>query len=220
MMLLSDAQGIFLRATKENTDLCRVCTAVANLHAANINQGFLPSLSTRFLCELYRCIGEHPECFLIAEEHGGKVIGFIAGTTGKRPLRSVLLRHPFRVFTALLPSLTNRHRIAGILAVARHVGSDHHSTKILPRAELLSMAVDVKLRGQGCAERLFKALEVQLGRANVSAFRIVAGSSLTAACRFYGKMGATEVERFQLHKGEDSIIFQRVVPTYTMGVQA
>jgi ribosomal protein S18 acetylase RimI-like enzyme len=82
------------------------------------------------------------------------------------------------------------------------------------------MAVDVKLRGQGCAERLFKALEVQLGQANVSAFRIVAGSSLTAACRFYGKMGATEVERFQLHKGGVSVVFQKVVPTHTMGVQA
>ena len=82
------------------------------------------------------------------------------------------------------------------------------------------MAVDVKLRGQGCAERLFKALEVQLGQANVSAFRIVAGSSLTAACRFYGKMGATEIKRFQLHKGEDSIVFQKAIPTHTMGVQA
>jgi ribosomal protein S18 acetylase RimI-like enzyme len=220
MMLLSDAQGIHVDATKHSTDLCRVYTAVANLHAANINQGFLPSLGTRFLYELYRCIGEHPKCFLIAEEHDGKVMGFIAGTTGKRPLRSVLLRHPFRVFTALLLSFTNRHRIAGVLAVARHVGSDHHSTKNLPRAELLSMAVDVKLRGQGCAERLFKALETQFSQANISEFRIVAGSQLTAACRFYGKMGATEVARFELHKGVISIIFRKSIPTYSARVRA
>ena len=220
MILLNNASGIHVGGTKGDIDLGRVCMAVAHLHSTNINHGFLPSLGTRFLYELYRCISEHPETFLIAEEHDGKVLGFIAGTTGKRPLRSVLLRHPFRVFTALLPSLTNRHRIAGILAVARHVGSDHHSTTNLPRAELLSMAVDVKLRGQGCAERLFKSLEAQLRQANVSAFRIVAGSSLTAACRFYEKMGATEAERFQLHKGDVSIVFQKVVPTYAMEVQA
>jgi ribosomal protein S18 acetylase RimI-like enzyme len=81
------------------------------------------------------------------------------------------------------------------------------------------MVVDVKLRGQGCVERLFKALEAQLSQVNVSAFRIVAGSSLTAACRFYGKMGATEVERFQLHKGGVSIVFQKVLPKYTMRIQ-
>jgi hypothetical protein len=33
-------------------------------------------------------------------------------------------------------------------------------------------------------------------------------------------MGATEIKRFQLHKGEDSIVFQKAIPTHTMGVQA
>jgi ribosomal protein S18 acetylase RimI-like enzyme len=218
-MIFSDTSRNRINVAAERADLCRVYMAVANLHAANINQGFLPSIGTRFLYELYRCIGEHPETFLITEENDGTVVGFIAGTTGKRTLPSVLLRHPFRIFMALLPSLTDRRRIAEIIAVARHVGSDRKSTTNLPRAELLSMAVDVKLRGQGCAERLFKALEAQLSRANISEFRIVAGSQLTAACRFYGKMGATEVARFELHKGTTSIIFRKTLPTYFAGVK-
>jgi len=219
-MIIRDTSRNRIAVAADMTDTCRVYMAVANLHAENINQGFLPSIGTRFLYELYRCIGEHPETFLIAEEDEGTVVGFIAGTTGKRALPSVLLRHPFRIFMALLPSLTDRRRIAEIIAVARHVGSDRNSTADLPRAELLSMAVDVKLRGQGCAERLFKALETQFSQANISEFRIVAGSQLLAACRFYGKMGATEVARFELHRGVVSIIFRKSIPTYSARVRA
>lgn len=206
-------------ATARRTNRRALYQTVASLHANSI-PGFLPKLGVKFLSAMYQCIDEHPETILITEVESGEVIGFVAGTTGRQSLRSVVLQRPFQLLAALMPSLIVPKRIAGVVAILRYSRPKVHPVTPAVHAELLSMVIRAEYRGQGYAERLFKAFGDRLGQLGVSEFKIVAGTWNPGACRFYEKMGATEVMRFELHKGETSILFRKAIPTHTMGVQA
>lgn len=185
----------------------RIYAEVAALHASSIPHGFLPKLGTGFLEELYRCIDEDRSTFLEVCEERGRVVGFVAGTIGQKPLRSILCRHPVRVAWQLMPSLISPARFTGMLSIGRYASSGAGLPPGLPNAELLSIAVDPGVRGKGHAERLFGALERRMREAGVDRFRIIAGDSLKAACRFYLKMGAEQVAEVEIHAGARSLVF-------------
>ena len=55
---------------------------VAQLHAENINQGFLSSLGLNFLMLLYQAIDESPVSVLILAWEDNQVVGFVSGALG------------------------------------------------------------------------------------------------------------------------------------------
>lgn len=183
--------------------------ASAMLHANCIAGGFLPTLGTRFLSIVYRCIDEHPEAVLITESVDGRVVGFVAGTTGRASLRSILVRRPFRAIAALAPALASRTKLLGIWRVARYASRGDGSTRGWPTAELLSIAVAPEARGSGVAERLFRSLERELSARGIERFKVIVGSNLIPAQRFYTKMGCTEIARIRIHGGAESVVLAR-----------
>ena len=75
-------------------------------------------------------------------------------------------------------------------------------------AELLSIAVDPAHRGAGLAQDLYRQLTEHFRRRQVDAFRIVVGEQLSAAHRFYIKLGARPVGTVQIHAGERSVVYE------------
>jgi len=185
----------------------RVYREVAALHATGIERGFLATLGQRFLCLMYRAIAESPAGVLEVVERDGRVAGFIAGSDGMRPvLRRMVLAHPLALARALLPALMRPRQVAGMLEVLR-AGNAAGDTATLPRAELLSLAVDPRHRGQGVADALYRRLQARFRERGIDAFRIVVGDALAPAHRFYRRMGARPAARTEVHRGQGSTIY-------------
>lgn len=97
---------------------------VANVHLAAFPGFFLTSLGRKFLSEMYRGFLNHPSGIFFVAEEGGKVMGFVAGTSAPaeffselRRRRSLffllwalpaLLRHPMVVFQKLRSAIFYR----------------------------------------------------------------------------------------------------------------
>lgn len=182
---------------------------VAELHAAGIDRGFLATLGTRFLRLMYQAIAESPTGVLEVEQRDGRVVGFIAGSDGMRPVLRAMMRHPFALAAALAPVLVRPRTVAGILEVLRAGSATQGEAQgqPLPRAELLSLAVDARHRGQGIADSLYRTLQARFRAVGITSFRIVVGDALLPARRFYERMGARPVTRTEIHRGAASTIY-------------
>src|SRR5690606_10447029 len=109
-----------------------------------------------------------------------------SGGSGMGPIYKLMLRRPLQLAISLLPSLFSPKRVKRILEVLSY----GHSIDGAPEAELLSIAVDPAFRGQGISDALYCALVVQFRNRGVQSFRITVGDKLSAAHRFYQRMGA------------------------------
>ena len=126
------------------------------------------------------------------------------------PIYRRMLRAPFRLAWALLPSLIQPTRLKRIIEILRYSGAKA-GPATLPEAELLSLAVDSVWRGKGIAESLYGKLTVHFARAGVPAFRIVVGHALAPAHRFYRRMGAQAVGTIEVHAAEGSVVYVQQV---------
>ncbi|MEK7376956.1 MAG: GNAT family N-acetyltransferase, partial [Candidatus Margulisiibacteriota bacterium] len=77
-------------------------------------------------------------------------------------------------------------------------------TAAIPSAEFLSISVEKDFRGLGISDRLFELVVAEFKKRNISKFKIVVGSNLLQAQRFYEKMGCGFVSEIEVHKGEKS----------------
>ncbi len=185
---------------------------IALLHIEGIDRGFLRQLGVGFLSLLYEAIDHSPSSVLIADVNDGRVAGFVSGAFSMKPLYNSLLRQPFRLIFALMPSLIVPKRLKRIVEILHYSRKAHvFSEANLPTFELLSIVVSSEFRGTGCAQRLYRALEEYCRHNRISAFKIVVGDELLPAHRFYQRMGAVAVGRTEVHRGEGSVIYvQRV----------
>jgi GNAT superfamily N-acetyltransferase len=179
---------------------------VAGLHARNLEQGFLATLGPRFLAQLYRAIDEGESSVLICEQENGRVLGFVSGARGMGAIYRRMLRRPFALAGALLPSLLHPKRLWRILEVLRY-GRGGHGPTGLPPDELLSIAVEPDARGRGIADRLYAALVAHFRAAGSAAFCITVGAPLAPAHRFYRRMGAQPVGEVEVHRGQSSTVY-------------
>lgn len=180
---------------------------VARMHITMIGRGFLSSLGEEFLSLVYQSIDEHPDSAMFVEMEGDRVVGFVSGTIRPRAMYRRLLSRLPAVAWSLRGSLVSPRRVMGMFSVARYMRGGGPGLPHLPVPELLSMAVDPAHRGKGVAERLYRTLEAYFTSHGVRAFKIVAGEALVPAHRFYEKMGARRMARFQMHEGATSIVF-------------
>lgn len=183
---------------------------IAELHVAEINQGFLATLGVDFLALLYRAIDDSNESILLVERDKGRVIGFVSGAGAMAPIYWRMLRHWPKLAKSLLPSLFRPNRVWRILEIL-HYSRKHGSNAHLPAFELLSIAVRRDDRGRGIAQSLYNALIDEFRTLRVGEFRIVVGDELDAAHRFYKRMGAVPVERTEVHRGRGSTIYVQVL---------
>ena len=172
---------------------------------ANINRGFLATLGPAFIALMYQAIDEDERSVLIVAERGGRIVGFVAGAMGMGAIYRRMLRHWPQLFLALLPSAVRPRRLWRILEILRY--SRCSGATQLPRAELLSIAVDPGYRDQKIAESLFRQLCAFFKAMEMSEFKIIVGAALAPAHKFYLRMGATPTSEVQVHQGTSSTVY-------------
>ena len=187
---------------------------VARLHMDGINRGFLPQLGQGFMALLYEAIDRCQASVLIVEVENAKVIGFVSGAGSMKPIYRQLLRKPFHLLVALLPSLIRPQRLKRIYEILRYSSrTNNGEVMTLPEFELLSIVVAPAARGTGCSEHLYKKLIEHCDQQQIEAFKIIVGDALAPAHRFYQRMGAQPAGRVEVHAGERSVIYVQVIPT-------
>ena len=181
---------------------------VAQLHIANIDQGFLSTLGIGFVSLLYQAIDEGADSVLLTVTREDKVVGFVAGGMGMGPVYRRMFHHAPRLALTLLPSLFSPRRVWRIIEILRYSrGNDQSSA--WPRAELLSIALDPACRGQHLAEPLYERLTEFFESRGIAEFKIVVGAALGPAHKFYLRMGAEPIAQTEVHQGERSTIYRQ-----------
>ena len=75
--------------------------------------------------------------------------------------------------------------------------------------------VNPTFQGGGHAENLFNALCFHFREKGASSFKIIVGSNLVRAHKFYTKMGSIPVKEIQVHKGAHSVVYVKALGTET-----
>jgi ribosomal protein S18 acetylase RimI-like enzyme len=192
-------------------DKANLYRSVAELHIANINQGFISTLGIDFVTLMYRAIDECDDSVLLVARVNEQVVGFVTGSHGMGPIYRNMLRHWPRLLWALLPSLISPRRVMRIIEILRYSSGTSGSAEP-PMAELLSIAVDPASRGQHHAEILYKQLCQHFTGCGVPSFKIVVGEALAPAHKFYRRMGAQPTTEVKVHKGSASTIYVQKLP--------
>jgi ribosomal protein S18 acetylase RimI-like enzyme len=175
----------------------------ADLHVAEISDGFLSSLGRPFLTRLYRRVLREPGSFLLVAESDGNAIGFIAGAEDVGALYRAFIRHDGVPATiAALPKIVRSWR--RVWETLRYPAGGHEDAAPLPAAELLSVAVAPAARGRGVGRLLVQAFTTELTRRRVAGARVVVGADNEAAIRLYEQCGFAKVARIEVHRGTPS----------------
>lgn len=176
-------------------------SALALLHTGAISTGFLSTLGSSFLVQIYRgLISDPASVVLVVRDEESEVVGFIAGSIDTGTFyRRMIRRRAFPIGLAALPALVADPRKMGrVVETIRYPGS--YSPE-LPRAELLAMAVSEKHRSRGVGSDLVKEFLARLG---VPAVRVVVGADNQGAGRFYRAQGFIPTEGVEVHRGQRS----------------
>lgn len=178
----------------------RDAPAMARLHVAEIDEGFLPTLGPRFLAQLYRRVVRSPSSFAFVAERDGAVVGFSAGAEHLgRLYRSFILRDGLVVVLTTGPRLARAWR--RVVETVRYPARDDGD---LPSAELIAIAVGREARGRGIGRELVDAVTEEFARRGVSAARVVAGADNEAALALYRACGFRTARTVQVHRGTPS----------------
>jgi ribosomal protein S18 acetylase RimI-like enzyme len=208
---------------------------VAELHAGQITTGFLSLLGPRFLTRLYRRMARSPHAFvLVAEPSGGQapagtqakrtqatpgrdpvgpretggtggtgeVVGFVAGATDLTALyRSFLVRDGVPAALVVAPRLVLSWRRA--LETLRHGQGGAGTAR---GAELLAIAVDPAATGRGTGRQLVDGFLAEVVARGIETAYVVVGATNERAVALYRRAGFAEAERFELHRGTESLV--------------
>lgn len=182
------------------------CLSVAKMHRVYLDKSFLGTLGERFLNLLYKSLIKWRSGYFVIAENNGRVVGFVAGVANINEFYKYFFKTYFiKASFILLPKVFNLNIILKILETLRHSrGSANIS---LPEAELLSIAVKKNHQGKGVSKRLFERLVNDFYRVGINEFKIIVGSNLTQAIKFYRKMKCKNVGEIEVHKGERSELY-------------
>jgi ribosomal protein S18 acetylase RimI-like enzyme len=174
----------------------------ADLHAEQINEGFLAFLGPRFLRKLYRRLTLAPDSFVLVVEDGGTVVGFLAGSTDVAGLyRAFVWRDGAGVALTCGGRLIRSWRRA--LETLRHGSGD-----VGAGAELLAVAVHPSARGKGVGGLLVEGFLTEILRRHEDAGHVVVAASNAAAIALYGRAGFQTAQRIEMHSGTQSLVMQ------------
>lgn len=174
---------------------------IARLHARGIPTGFLSTLGPGVLAELYRGLVLDPTSLVLVDRGAnGEVKGFIAGSRNTRAAYRSLLksRGPALALSALAATGARPRRMRKALETLRY---SSRTSRDLPVAELLAMAVEKHFRSQGLGAGLVSEF---LSRLDEPAVRVVVAADNTGAIRFYRAQGFQLAEEIEVHSGQHS----------------
>lgn len=178
---------------------------ISKLHVAYIQQGFLTILGTAFLTLLYRSMLQSQVAFCVGAYDGEKLVGFVSGVThvGKF-YKEFLKQNAVRAVIVLLPKMMHPLTVKKMMETLFYPAKEESHT---PDAELLSIVVDKAHQGKGVSRALFEKLVEEFKRRGCREFKVVVGSKLAPACKFYEKMGGVLHSEIEVHAGETSRVY-------------
>ena len=175
--------------------------AIAALHIASIEDGFLTTLGEPVLRPLYRRVVLDPTSFAFVAGSPEHLDGFVAVATDLRALyRTFALRDGPRVALRAAPHLfRNRRRVLETLryGVAGSEGP-------LPAAEVISVGVAERARGYGLGTQLVHRALDELARRGHHSARVVAGAGNLTALSLYERCGFARAGGVEVHAGTAS----------------
>lgn len=160
---------------------------IAELHSSSITTGFLSTLGSDFLSELYKAIHtQNTACLLVAETENS-VCGFIAGTVNTKGLyKNVLLKNWYHFIIPFARFVFNVKVILRSFETLRYgFRKDKKNASNMYSAELLSVAVDSNVRGTGIGKELVESLEAFFKEKNITQYKVVTFSKDQNANKFY-----------------------------------
>jgi ribosomal protein S18 acetylase RimI-like enzyme len=180
--------------------------AAATLHTGQIGEGFLSLLGPTFLRRLYRRVARTPVSFLLVVDDGATTVGFLAGSTDVAGLyRSFVLRDGPSAALASAGRLLRSWR--RVLETLRH-GTGEGAQG----AELLAIAVDPEVRGQGAGTLLVNGFLGEIGRLGQDSAHVVVAADNERAVALYARAGFRAAGRFELHQGTESLLMRWLAP--------
>ena len=185
-------------------DKKKIYMDVAKLHITCMKNGFLPKLGVNFLTLLYRCIDESDFSTLIVKYKDNQLIGFVSGTFGGSNIYKKMLYYPLDLLLVLLTIIFDIKKIKKIVEILIYMSGNKRNK--YPKAELLTICVDLDHRRQGVAVELYQSLSNYFKSKSISKFVIIVGQSLKANL-FYLNQGAKIIDTLQVHANVNSNLF-------------
>lgn len=172
--------------------------AVARLHQQGIPSGFLSSLGSSFLSELYTSISKSSEGFGFVACENSVIVGFVVFTKNLGQLyKSVLRGHGIKLIGILLPRFFSAKIIKKIIQNIIYPGKAEKLN--LPQAELLSIAVSNDCRGKGLAGQLIKYGFEECRRRGIPQVKVLVAQANQTANRLYQKHGFVLITQVDSH---------------------
>ncbi len=178
---------------------------IAYLHRENIKTGFLSKLGLPFLTLLYYTMSNSANAFCVVAIDNNKIVGFSSGAICISAFYKDFLKvHFLKASMILLPKVLNFRFLKKMIETLFYPARKKQN---LPMTELLSIALDKNYRGKGIAEQLFGKIVEEFRSRDIKCFKVVVGSELIAARKFYEKMGGVFCTEIEVHNGKKSRVY-------------
>ncbi|MCX6810605.1 MAG: GNAT family N-acetyltransferase [Candidatus Berkelbacteria bacterium] len=177
---------------------------IAGLHKQNIVGGFLSSLDIKTLEKIYSSILSEKQNFGFIAIKDNTPVGFILTTENCNNLYKKFIRNHIgfgvRIFFSKLLSPTTMKKIV-----------DHvfypGKRKELPKAEILSIAINKKYRRLGIAKKLATLTIKELKSRKIKNFIAIVGQKLTASNYLMRTIGGEKLAEIEIHRGGKSNVY-------------
>jgi ribosomal protein S18 acetylase RimI-like enzyme len=167
---------------------------LAELHSSRISEGFLTSLGPRFLTRLYRRVALSPKAFAVVVSDNGRIVAFAAASTDVSRFYKDFIVHD-GVIAGLGSAPRVVRSVPRILETLRYPAL----TSTLPKAEILSVATDESVGGQGFGSIALTHATRELERLGCRAAKVVAGAENDPALRLYHRNGFASHTEISVH---------------------
>jgi len=176
---------------------------IAAIHKQEIGSGFLSSLPLPFLQILYGAMIVSPWSFCVVAKDKERVVGFASGVTDVKAFYRYFLAHHFFVsLVILVPTIfSSLKKILETLLYPQ-------KGRVLPKAELLVIAITKEFQGRGVGRLLLEGIVERFRQHNIKVFKLIVGEHLKQAIRFYEKNGFVFLTEIMVHGDHVSKVYQ------------
>ena len=188
---------------------------VAALHRDGIHTGFLSSLGSRFLAELYAAIPAAPCGFGYVAVRNGRVLAFVACAERLgRLYKQALRKRGVRMAWAMVPRV---FRPSVFQRVIETLFYPARMEEKFPSAEVLSIVAVPEARGSGLAGELMRRAFDEFRRRGIPSVKVQVFAGNAGAKRFYEKCGFVLAGQKQHHENLLDIYVIDLAPASATG---
>jgi len=183
---------------------------VAKLHIHRIQLGFLSKIGENFLIEFYEAMVQSEYGICLIAKKDTKILGFIGGVIDLQTFyRNFIRKRGIKISFILSNKLFKPQILYGILENIFHLRKLSKCSD-LPKAELISVAVNSDYEGKGIGSLLLKAFLGELKRRNINSVKVHVGTDNKKALRYYKKHKFINKGKIFIHKRVSYILVREI----------